>query len=403
METFLNIVVPTRDRADTLCSTLATLVGQDYPNAKFIVSDNCSSDDTKEIVSSFADARIVYLRTPARLSMSENWEFALGKVTSGWVAFLGDDDGLFPNALTEIAQTIAEHSVEAISTRAATFMWPGHFDATPDGMLIQPPKTRDKLLDARKQLEKVLEGTAAYTELPWIYGGGLVSTTLIDRARDKHGRFFRTRIPDVCSAVALSSVCGKYVLSGTRFAVNGASRHSTGIATISLGTLGPGNPKEMFESESPISYESSLAEGYSLQLMIADAYLKTMDLRQESSPPDLTRFLDVAVSICGSNQREAVQMQCDETSLRNGIRKAHVRRLLVGRRSVRRYVGGAAYYRWNPRKEGVLDVSQAAEFLAAASGSARLNTGLRFVWDRALAVIRSGQTKLLGEHDPKDA
>ena len=76
--THFNVIVPTRERADVLLHCLRTIVAQDYERLKIIVSDNFSQDHTEEIVRSFRDERISYLNTGARLSMSHNWEFALG-------------------------------------------------------------------------------------------------------------------------------------------------------------------------------------------------------------------------------------------------------------------------------------------------------------------------------------
>ncbi|RYZ29021.1 MAG: glycosyltransferase, partial [Sphingobacteriales bacterium] len=74
------VVVPTRERADTLLHTLRTCVTQNYDNLTILVSDNCSQDTTEEVVRSFNDPRIQYVNTGKRLSMSHNWEFALSQV-----------------------------------------------------------------------------------------------------------------------------------------------------------------------------------------------------------------------------------------------------------------------------------------------------------------------------------
>ena len=86
------IVIPTRERADTLAHTLANVVLQDYGNFQILVSDNASDDDTREVVQSFTRTHnnIRYINTNQRLSMSHNWEFALSHIDDGWVIFLGE-------------------------------------------------------------------------------------------------------------------------------------------------------------------------------------------------------------------------------------------------------------------------------------------------------------------------
>ena len=61
--TKFSVIIPTRERSDTLQSSLKTCVGQDYDNLEIIVSDNFSTDNTREVVESFDDPRIRYINT----------------------------------------------------------------------------------------------------------------------------------------------------------------------------------------------------------------------------------------------------------------------------------------------------------------------------------------------------
>ena len=66
----ITIIIPTRNRCDTLAGTLKTCVEQNHDSLSIVVSDNCSDDNTRDVVHSFHDERIRYLRTPNRLSMT---------------------------------------------------------------------------------------------------------------------------------------------------------------------------------------------------------------------------------------------------------------------------------------------------------------------------------------------
>ena len=182
-----NVIVPTRERADTLRHCLRTLVVQEYSNLNIIVSDNCSQDDTREVATSFSDDRITYLNTGKRLSMSHNWEFALNHVSDGWVMFLGDDDGLYPWALESLDRLIRSHDVEAVSSACGSFVWPGHFQDSLDGRLLVPLTSSVRVKKTRKELARVFAGKLSYTALPWLYhgGGGLPGA---DQPRARQGR-----------------------------------------------------------------------------------------------------------------------------------------------------------------------------------------------------------------------
>ncbi|PYY07430.1 MAG: glycosyltransferase family 2 protein, partial [Acidobacteria bacterium] len=80
-----SVVIPTRERSDTLAATLKTCVGQNYKNLEIIVSDNYSQDNTRGVVESFSDNRIRYTNTLKRVGMSQNWEHAFSLVTGDFV------------------------------------------------------------------------------------------------------------------------------------------------------------------------------------------------------------------------------------------------------------------------------------------------------------------------------
>src|SRR5216683_506883 len=93
----LTIVIPTRERADTLQFALRTVCRQKDRDFVILVSDNASNDSTAQVVKSFGDPRIRYINPGRRLSMSHHYEFALDHVVTDYVMFMGDDDGLLPD------------------------------------------------------------------------------------------------------------------------------------------------------------------------------------------------------------------------------------------------------------------------------------------------------------------
>ena len=55
-----SIVIPTRERHETLGSTLQTVLTQDFDDYEIVVSDNFSSPETKLVVDSFNSDKIKY-------------------------------------------------------------------------------------------------------------------------------------------------------------------------------------------------------------------------------------------------------------------------------------------------------------------------------------------------------
>ena len=222
---FLTVIIPTRERCETLHSALKTVCEQDLPEVEFIVSDNVSEDDTANVVRGFNDARLTYIRTQRRLSMTGNYNFALSHARGTYVTILGDDDGFIPGALSVLAKWARTTGADAISWREAAYYWPTHSLVERRNLLQLP------LLD----LNWNVSASAAFTATKWsflrwnvlpIIYGGLVKRDLMNKLRDKTGDYLLSHIPDVYSAIAICSIIEKYIYTEYPFSTFGFSGKS---------------------------------------------------------------------------------------------------------------------------------------------------------------------------------
>ena len=62
---FVSIVIPTYNRARFLGRSVRSVLNQTYKNFEVIVVDDASTDDTAEIIKTFKDDRIRYIRHDA--------------------------------------------------------------------------------------------------------------------------------------------------------------------------------------------------------------------------------------------------------------------------------------------------------------------------------------------------
>ena len=67
----LSIGVPVYNGADYIAEAIGSHLEQDFEDFELVVSDNCSDDDTPEIVQALAaqDSRITYTRNDSNLSL----------------------------------------------------------------------------------------------------------------------------------------------------------------------------------------------------------------------------------------------------------------------------------------------------------------------------------------------
>lgn len=227
----VSILVPTRNRHDTLFHCLRTLIDQDYDNLEIIVSDNCSTPETRSVVESFNSPRIRYIRTPQPCSMSHNFEFGLSHVTGEWVAVVGDDDGLLPGGIRRALTLANDAGVKAVGSRAITYNWPSVREGVAPSLEI-PWSRKQRVVDSKSALANVLQGREDYRTLPLLYTGGLIHKSVLTAMRPDGGSIIRSQIPDVYSGFAIASVVDHFAFSDKPWAVGGRSSHSNGLATL---------------------------------------------------------------------------------------------------------------------------------------------------------------------------
>jgi len=89
----VSIAIPTYNRANVfLKQAIHAALEQIYPNIEIIVSNNHSTDNTEEVVKSFADPRIRYFRQPTNIGYMKNYDFCLEQARGEYFSLLPDDD-----------------------------------------------------------------------------------------------------------------------------------------------------------------------------------------------------------------------------------------------------------------------------------------------------------------------
>lgn len=90
----ISVVIPTYNRAHYLKTAIYSCLQQDYPNFEVIVSDNASSDNTQQMITTcFNDQRLKYYRNETNLGAIGNIRKAAFEHAAGdWFIVLSDDD-----------------------------------------------------------------------------------------------------------------------------------------------------------------------------------------------------------------------------------------------------------------------------------------------------------------------
>src|SRR5262249_50913715 len=219
--------------ADPLQPCRSRCLDQVFDTYEVIVCDNCSSPATREVVEGFASSRIKYVRAPEPLAMSDNWELALSHAAGEYVLLLGDDDGLLPFALRELDRLLARTGARVIHWNAAFYLWPT-VNLPGEGNYLRIPLGREvRTVNGPELIRAVASFRAGYNLLPMLYNSA-VHRDLIASLREKAGRVFANKLPDVYSGFALGHVAGEYLSTEVPMTVAGLSHQSNGVATLFL-------------------------------------------------------------------------------------------------------------------------------------------------------------------------
>ncbi len=92
----VTIGIPTYNRAASgkLKQVITRALEQTYQNLEILVSDNCSADNTSEIVNAFTDPRLQYTRQETNIGANNNFNFCLQQARGEYFLLLHDDDSI---------------------------------------------------------------------------------------------------------------------------------------------------------------------------------------------------------------------------------------------------------------------------------------------------------------------
>ena len=110
MEPLVSVIIPTYNRADYLKLALKSVMEQTYKKIEVIVTDDGSTDNTAEVVTSFNDTRIKYFYQKNTGLPAAARNLGLREASGEYIAFLDDDDMWLPEKLELQVGYLREHS-----------------------------------------------------------------------------------------------------------------------------------------------------------------------------------------------------------------------------------------------------------------------------------------------------
>jgi glycosyltransferase involved in cell wall biosynthesis len=102
---FFSVVIPTYNRAAFIEATLQSVLNQTYPHYEIIVVDNCSTDNTEELLQPYISAgQIYFIKHEQNFERARSRNTGMSVARGDFVTLLDSDDFMYPTNLADAAE-----------------------------------------------------------------------------------------------------------------------------------------------------------------------------------------------------------------------------------------------------------------------------------------------------------
>lgn len=102
---FFTVVIPTYNREQFIGNTLESIFSQSYPHYEVIVIDNCSTDNTQEVLNPLIESgKIRFFQNERNCERAFSRNVGLENANGDFVTLLDSDDFMYPNNLSDAAE-----------------------------------------------------------------------------------------------------------------------------------------------------------------------------------------------------------------------------------------------------------------------------------------------------------
>ena len=95
----VSVIMPSWNTAQYIAQSIQSVINQTYTKWELIIVDDCSTDNTDEVVEGFKDKRIKYLKNEVNSGAALTRNRAMREARGEWIAFLDSDDLWRPTKL----------------------------------------------------------------------------------------------------------------------------------------------------------------------------------------------------------------------------------------------------------------------------------------------------------------
>ena len=109
IEGLVSVIMPSYNTAPYIEETIQSVLNQTYTNWELIIVDDCSTDNTDEVLETIKDDRIRYFKNEKNSGAAVSRNKALREAKGQWIAYLDSDDIWMPEKLEKQIRFMEEN------------------------------------------------------------------------------------------------------------------------------------------------------------------------------------------------------------------------------------------------------------------------------------------------------
>ena len=100
-EPLLSVLIPTYNYGRFLGEAIESVLSQNFGDFELFVIDNASTDDTRDVMQQYKDARVEFIVNPQNMGPFYSFDLFFKKARGRYLRILCADDVLIPDVLEE--------------------------------------------------------------------------------------------------------------------------------------------------------------------------------------------------------------------------------------------------------------------------------------------------------------
>jgi glycosyltransferase involved in cell wall biosynthesis len=110
----ISIVLPTYNGSKYIRQSIESCLNQTYKNFELIIVDDCSKDNTPQVIKSYNDPRIRYIRNEKNQRLPKSLNVGFNQAVGEYLTWTSDDNLYTPTALQEMIDTLQSSNYDFV-------------------------------------------------------------------------------------------------------------------------------------------------------------------------------------------------------------------------------------------------------------------------------------------------